>query len=343
MRRAAERGAFHRRAGRVQRIELDDPAEAVRLVRVLHRVEAIVVLMPAVTPAALPQAPALFVCRQVVAAGEIADEVFFARQVGAPRRLAAGAVVQRAEHGAAFGVGRGFHHRVAGARPADGKRRIAGAAARVARRPHHLPGAALHLDLEHREAVRGLRFLHLLSRPRHEPAFVQQAVVGVLVVHRQQAARIAIAIERIEVDAVVVHAHLRRLLGARMRCIAAPGRHVAGNAYRLAPGGEGRRDITLGHHQRVGGHGRHGLEADHRHHRLGRFARRRGGAARHQRRIQRARRQAHAAAQHGAPRRVAHVVDARVGRAVAVLHRVEILARHRYSSICVIDDWSVPA
>jgi hypothetical protein len=57
------------------------------------------------------------------------------------------------------------HHRVAGARPADGKRCVGGEAARVTAWPHHAPLAFCYRHLDHRHAVGSLRLLHLLGAP----------------------------------------------------------------------------------------------------------------------------------------------------------------------------------
>ena len=133
------------------------------------------------------------------------------------------------------------------------------------------------------------------------------------------------AVERIEVHAVVVHAHLHGLVGGAVGAVSAPRRHVARHADRFAPGGDDLGDVALGHDQRVGAGRRHGLEAEQR------LAEpRSAGAAARQRPEQRARRRAERQPQHRAPRRVGDAVDVVVGRAVAVLHRVEVLG-HRLS------------
>jgi hypothetical protein len=261
VRGAAERGALDRRARRVVGVDLDHPAEAVGLVGVAHGVEALVVLVPAVAPAVLADAPAALVRGGLVGAAEVAGEVLLAGEVGAPGRHARGAVVEGAERQPPGRVGRRLHHRVAGRRPADRERRVRREAPRVARRPHRLPAVALEPHLADRDAVRGLALLHLLGGPRLHAAGVQQAVVGVLVVHHEQAARRA-ALEREEVDAVVVHAHLHGLLGGGVAGVVLERRHVAGHADRLAPGDEGRGGVPLGHDEAVAGAWGDGLEAE---------------------------------------------------------------------------------
>ena len=331
VRGAAERGALDRRALRVHRVDLDDPAEAVELVRVFGGVEAFIVFVPAVERG-LAHAPALLVrvCFGV-ANREVVREVLFARQVGAPGRLAAGAVVERAEHRAALGVGRSFHHGVAGRRPAERKRGAGREAARVGRGPNHVPAGALALDLDHRHAVRGLRLLHFLGTPVRHAGHMQQAVVDVLVVHREQAARAA-AGQGVVVNAVVVHAHLQRLIGGTAAPVFAPRRHVAGHADRLAPGCDGGRNITLGHHERVGRAGRYGLEAKQR--------ASAGGwrcTTREQRRQRAAGECGQATVQPDPACRVGNAVDVGVGRPVAVFHRVEIFGH----GLCLRQSFSV--
>jgi hypothetical protein len=77
---------------------------------------------------------------------------------------------------------------------------------------------------------------------------VQQAVVGVLVVDGQQAA--ARAVERVELQPVVVHAHLHGLLGGAVAGVGLKAGMAPGDAHRLAPGRQRRGDIALGHGRR---------------------------------------------------------------------------------------------
>ena len=277
-------------------------------------VEALVVFGPA-EEAGLAHAPARLVGIGLLGAVEVEGEVLLARQVRAPGRQTAGAVVQRAQHAQAFGVGGGLHQRVAGGRAADGEGRGGRETARVGRRPQHLPPPAFEPDLHHRHAVGGLRLAHLLGGPGLHAVAVQQAVVGVLVVHDEQAVRAA-AGDGVVVDAVVVHAHLHRLVGRAVAGIHAPGRHVAGHADRFAPGHEGHGLVALGHDHRVLVGGRDALEAEPRP-----AARRQAAAAGQQPGGQRTQ----AALQPQPPRRVGHTVDVRIGAAVGVFHRVEVL------------------
>ena len=105
---AAERGVLHRHRSRIEGIDLDDPAEAVRLVRLLVDIEAVDELAPG-----LPQArhavavialglSAAEPCGRLTAlraerAPEIAVEIFLGGEIGAPRRDPSGAIIERAE------------------------------------------------------------------------------------------------------------------------------------------------------------------------------------------------------------------------------------------------------
>src|SRR5699024_5173321 len=76
-------------------------------------------------------------------ADEVLVEVLLAGQDGAPRRGAAGAVVQGAEHLGPGGIVGGLQQRGAGGRPVHGERRGAGDAAVAAPAAHVLPRLAL--------------------------------------------------------------------------------------------------------------------------------------------------------------------------------------------------------
>jgi hypothetical protein len=149
-------------------------------------------------------------------------------------------------------------------------------------------------------------------------ARVQQAVVGVLVVAHQQAT--AAAFERVELQAVVVHAHLQRLLGGAVRRIGSPGRHGPRDAHRFAPGRQHLGRVALGHDHGVGLGSRNALEAQPR----------RGGGLQAagtagQGREDRRGCQPDAALQHDAACRAGDLVDAGVRRAVAVLQAGAVL------------------
>jgi hypothetical protein len=292
----------------------------------LRRVEALVVLVPAVADrVALAQAPALLVRARRVGALEVVGEVLLAGEVRAPRRDAAGAVGQRAEDAAAVGIGGGAQQRVSRRRAAHRDRRARRDAASEPARPHDPPGVALALDLDHRDAVRRLRLPHLLGAPRLHAVGVQQAVVGVLVVHHQQPAGVAVAArERVEVDAVVVHPRLHLLLRGGVAGVEAERRAARRHADGLAPGGDRLHRVALRNDDRIGHADRHAPEPE----RGGGSLRRRAAG---ERREQGADRRAEAAAEHDAPLGRRHLVEAGVGQAVAVLHRREVPGRARRS------------
>ena len=138
---AAEGGALLRGRGRVGGIDLDDPAEAVGLVRLLGEVEALVEGAPAV--GALGQAEAFIVGGLRVAFGQFADEVaveiLLGHHPGAPGGDAAGAVVDGAEDRGAGRVGGGLQPRVAGGGAGQRHRGGGGDAAVLRAVADHLP------------------------------------------------------------------------------------------------------------------------------------------------------------------------------------------------------------
>ncbi len=146
---------------------------------------------------------------------EVAVEVLLARQHGAPRGGAAGAVVHRAEHATPRRVGAGPESGVACRRTVDLEAGVHGDAAvqpRAADRhrpPRSRPGAAP--DLHDRHPVRGHRDLldrDVVVQTRRE----HQLLVGVLVVHHEQR---PVAGQRQHAHVVAVVAELlRRGLGA---------------------------------------------------------------------------------------------------------------------------------
>ena len=227
---AAERGALLRHRIRIHRIDLDDPAEAVRLVRLLADVEAVVVARPFV--GALRHAVALVVLRLGVIGGELAGEIavkiLLRRDVGAPGRHAAGAVVDRAEHLHAARVGAGLQAVVAGGRTGDLHFGVGGDATVVGRVGHHLPFAVDLADFDDRVAVRRHLDVDLLLGERRrlddllslllddrDDAGEHELRVGVFVVHQEQTV-LRRSFERDEADEVVVVAELPALLVGRL-------------------------------------------------------------------------------------------------------------------------------
>ena len=147
----------------IGRVDFGDPAVAVRLVRlggqVVTRIELFIGIAPFAADAVARQTVGF-----VITAGgtEVAVEVFFAGQVGAPKRLARTAVVHRALRAHALGVGVRLHQRVTGCGAVHRHLGFMGDAAVVRAVLHHLIGAAVHRDLHDRHALKVLQKHHLV-------------------------------------------------------------------------------------------------------------------------------------------------------------------------------------
>ena len=231
-----ERGALHRLRLRRIRIDLDHPAEAVRLVRMARGVEALVGRLPAIA-APLADAVAPLLGRDRAGVHEVEVPVLLAGKVGPPRRVAVRAAVVGAEHLPAGRIECGLHRLGPGGGAGDPAGRVGGDAPRVAGGPHDFPAAASEAHLDHRHADRGLRFPHLLRAPGAAAVGMQQPVVQVLVVHREEPVGGTFRRERqrIELHPVVVHAGLRCLLGCGVGRVHPERRHVARDSDRVAP------------------------------------------------------------------------------------------------------------
>ncbi len=271
---AAERRALAAWCTRIARVELDDPAEAQSLVRLAAHVEARLDVLPAVV-AGLQQreAPMRRGRARIGAAGvqpaaiaaEVVVDVLLGREVGTPRRLAAGAVAKGAEHAPAVGIRRGAQQCVAGRGPFDLQWRRAGHASRVRRTALNPPLAAREAQLDDRDAVRGefeRRGLRVASLPIGEcPGIVtaarpatgeHQLRVRIFVVHAEQAA-LACRVERKERERVAVVAELARLpLGgagleqaSALKAARVDARHVG--PQRIAPAQQHARAIARRH------------------------------------------------------------------------------------------------
>ncbi|MNS47661.1 hypothetical protein D3C72_802000 [compost metagenome] len=119
---AAQCGALDRSRLWIERIDFDHPAVTVEFVGILRQVEARIVLVPVDLFAGHHCAVAFL--RGVefllgIAAAEAIGEVFFAGQISAPRCLAVGAVLERAEDCLAVRIGAGFQQVVTGGRAAQ--------------------------------------------------------------------------------------------------------------------------------------------------------------------------------------------------------------------------------
>ena len=212
---AAHRGVLDRRGGRVHRVDLDDPAEAVGLVAEVGGtgVPPRVDLGPAARVLRRGQAVALLLLGGALGL-EVLVEVLLAREHRAPWRRAAGAVVHRAADRASGRVLLGAQQRAAGGRAVDREGGVQGdapvEATTAAVGPPLAAGRAGELD--HRHAVRGPggadRLGRVHGRREHD------ALVGVLVVADQQRL-LAVLVGHDDVGVVVVVAELHRLgLGA---------------------------------------------------------------------------------------------------------------------------------
>ena len=241
---AAQGGALDRGRLRIERVDLHHPAVAVEFVGVLGQVEARVVLVPVDVAAGHRGAVALLGGVELVlgvAAAEAVGEVLFAGQVGAPRGLAVGAVLEGAEDFLALGVGAGLEQRVAGGRAAEADRRVAVDAPVVARALDELPLAVLALHLDHRHAFAGLGLAHVLGRLRQAAVGIEVAIVGVLVVDRHQRPMPVIR-EGEQAHAVVVVAKLRFLGQGGAVAAGVEGRAVL--VQRLAPADQHRGRVA---------------------------------------------------------------------------------------------------
>ena len=231
MAETTQSGVFDRHGVGVARVNLDDPAPAVRLLRLKVDVPVVVELAPGVpTPrhAVALQFRGLGVFRDVwVALGvqlvgpEVAVEVFLGHQVGAPGCHAACTVVDGAHHGHAFWVGIGLHTRMTCGGAVEGhlgvKRCDAAVVFAVA---HQFPFAGIVAgNLDDSATVRGHFDVDQLGRHACEIDVVLTAkagehdlFVGVFVVDAQQAA-VGVAVQRSKAHVVVVIAELLQLGG----------------------------------------------------------------------------------------------------------------------------------
>ena len=235
---ATERRVLLGHDRRIVGVVLDDPAKAVRLVRLLGEVEALDRPVPGILRLARdPVALVVGRLRRTIGqcAAEILVEVLLRHQHRAPGGLASGAVVEGAQHPGAGRIGIGLEAVVAGRRADDldlGRERDP---ARVLAARDHGPGVALFLDLDRRAAVCHQLDLGLLGGLRlAAPAGEHQLRIGVLVVDVQQAVLGAVgaARQREIAKKVVIVAELPRL------SVGALGHRVPGGRFvdhRIAP------------------------------------------------------------------------------------------------------------
>ena len=273
---AAERGALLRHGVRVERVDLDDIAGPVRLVRVFRDVEALVGHGPGITPVLQADAVALHgIGHGIVGVrgGEVAVEVLLAGEIGAPGRPAVAAIVPGAERRGSRGIGRRLQQVVAARGARDLHRRVGGDAPVEGRIDNRPPAAVRHPDLEDADAVAGLALAHVVGvlRQAGGAVAVDDRAVHIFVVDGEHGP----AVREEAGHAVIVVAEGALLAGA----VAARGvvERLAVGPERIAPGD----DIVPGeagrHGHRVQAVGGDGLEAEAAH--AGRMRRTEGAQA----------------------------------------------------------------
>ena len=206
----AQGGALDRGGLRVERIDFHHPTVTIQFVGVQGHVEAWIVGVPVDLFAGGHDPIALLRGIEFLfgmAAAEAVGEVLFAGQVGAPRRLAVGAVLEGTEDFATLLVGLGLQPGVAGCRAAEFDRCVAVDPPVIGRALDEVPLIVLALYFDHRHAFAGLGLAHVFEGLRLAAVGVEVAVVGVFVVDRHQRA-VVVAGEGEQAHAVVVVAEL---------------------------------------------------------------------------------------------------------------------------------------
>ena len=216
---SSQRGSLGGYTAIVVRIDLDHPAKPVGFVRMHIGAEALVMLMPAIAETALGDAIAILMTgRRAIFQREVTIPVFLAGQISPPGGVAMGTVVQGSQNFPSRGVGLGLHQRMSRRRPGHPHRAVAGQAPPITGGAHHFPTGTIELDLDHGHAVRRLTLANLLGGPGLHATDMQQAVVGVFMVHHQNApGGIGLPAgqrkgQREEVHAIVMHAGLQFLI-----------------------------------------------------------------------------------------------------------------------------------
>ena len=276
MTKTAHGGAFFRVAARIERIDLDHPAEANRLVAVVTGsvgsldagvkadvlVSTVVSQFPSPAASAARHPIARVLTRVITLVGEVASPVFLGSHVGAPGGIAVTAVVQRTAGHGAVGAVQGLDEIAAANRAVDLHRRQGGDAT-VHAVGLHAPLIVGALDDAYHGNTVGVHFLaHFVSRTQTAnqrrrgttgerntlSRGVHQTRLNVLVVEHQQAVFRAV-IDRVEVHTIVVRANLLGLIIAgvvhRKRRKATQDRCTPGNNHLVA--------VTLGHDDFIGG------------------------------------------------------------------------------------------
>ena len=256
---AAKGGALFRGGGGIARIDFHHPAEAVRLLRVFGEIEALVEPVPAKTRILGGQAVAggALVQLRLARTAEVAVEVLLAGEVGAPRGLAVGAVVEGAKGGASLGVGLGLEQGMARRRAAQCHGGGGGDAAIERPLGVGLPLAIFAYQLHQGDPVGRLGLGDGVGTERLAPIRKQVFVVGVFVVDGEQG---AIRAQGEEAHAVVVVAKLAGLGPG----VIALGKGGGIGEQGIPPGDQHLGLVTGRHHYGVGHRGGHGLETEQR-------------------------------------------------------------------------------
>ncbi|NJM84297.1 MAG: hypothetical protein HC844_19265, partial [Tabrizicola sp.] len=288
MGKAAKMGAFHRRRGGIERVDLDHPAEGVRLVPVIlgsrgagrGGVEADMLiraasrLFPAIPRFLVRHAVAvLFAGHFGIGVDEIARPVLFGGHVGIPGRRPIGTIVERAAGARAVRAELGDKMRRAAGRAGDRHFGKPGDPA-VHRIGNDGPASiGCPLDALDRDAMGVQLFQHLVIFPRairieHHHVAVKRLTgpfrrmkdtgFDIFVVGDEKPVGGG-AVDGEVVHAVVMHANLHALFRAGVAA-GREGGHVAGD--RRAPGGKDLHLVAFRHDDRVLLAQRHGSEAE---------------------------------------------------------------------------------
>ena len=251
---AAKGRALHRHRIRIIGIEFDNPAEAERLIRFFFDIETINVIGPGigslVADAIAAEAFGMRGLRDI--ATEIEVEVFLSRRHRAPRRIPAGAIIQRAEHLPPGGVGFGLQQIMPGGGAGNPHRGRGRDAAIEAAFLGIAPAAIFLADFYHCKSMGhdfglGLFGTHALAGSTPSPkASPHQIGVGVFVVHHQKPVIAALAAQRQgeEVDVIIIVAELR---GLRRRRGLAGFESGRARQHGITPADDGLHFITFGH------------------------------------------------------------------------------------------------
>jgi hypothetical protein len=183
---------------RSKRINLHDPAEAIRFIGFFVHAESLVRGVPQIAESCRRNAVALLDSGLASVLPEISVEIFFAGEVGTPGGIAHGAIVKGTQHAPAGRIVAGHQSGIARCRPPDLDRGHTRNTAGEARGPHNIPLASTTSQVKvttgpidyfnNRHTVRVQRLVGLLLGPVVHPVREQQSIVRILVILYDQAA-----------------------------------------------------------------------------------------------------------------------------------------------------------